>query len=243
MSCNNCNIELTLTNCSKKQFKRVNLHKKTGICSNCQKNKDDLIQKNKPIKVKKIKGKPRFKFVTSRNVEAAENLVDSQKLASKVAKTINKTNNNSKNNPVLFLDLHNTFDMIINYAKKGTNELNKVLELIKDKSIVIVTFVGWNNKTTEIAVDDIQWSINNLNISCGIVVSERNKKGTTPESQIFTGGKGWIINLLMKNAKNSFYFSDDFEDHIVSVKIMNEKLKDSHQATTLENLKNWIQKL
>jgi len=241
MSCSQCNVELTLTNSSKKQYKRVTLHNKKGICTGCQKIKDSLRPKPVP-KVKKIKGKPRFKFITSKNIEIADNLINSQKMVNKVVKTIKNGSSD-----VLFLDLHNTFDMFISYAKKGQTELNEVLDLFQGKSIIIITFVGWNNKTTEIAINDIQWSIDNLNVCCGIVVSERNKRGTTPESQIFKGGKGWIINLITNNQKypkkTPFYFSDDFEDHIVSVQTTNKNLAGNHLATTLESLRQWIQKL
>lgn len=235
--CSNCtDVLVPGENISKKQFKNTILRGRQGTCQKCQ-----TVEPTAKAQ-KTIKGKTRCRIILpGQKISIAEDPETCKIAADTIAKTI------SPGKKVLFMDLHNTFDLLIEYAKRGEKEMVEVKELLNlnqnELEIVIVTFVGWNNKTTELAITDIHWAIEHLGVKSGVVVSERNHSGTTPETQTFIGGKGWIIDLITKSEifpKTKCYFTDDSDDHLLSVMSMcPDTVSEVVKCTDIDQLWRW----
>jgi hypothetical protein len=236
MNCSKCDTVLIVgKNISKNKYKNTALRGRPGVCQNCQ--PSDQAEKAE----KQIKGKTRYKIIIPDGVITAETQDTCVANADLIANTLLPTATE-----VLFMDLHNTFDFFIEYAKRGKKEMVEVKELLNGLEIIIVTFVGWNNKTTELAIADIKWAIEHLGVKSGVAVSERNHAGTTPESQTFIGGKGWVIDLITKSQffpKTKWYFSDDSDDHLVSVKAMNPECAGVVKCIDIDQLWGWTNSL
>lgn len=241
MDCSKCSTVLVVgKNISKNKYKNSALRGRPAVCQNCQ--PADQIEKAE----KQVKGKTRCKIILPGKMVTAETQDTCASCADLIANSLTPTATEGPTNQVLFMDLHNTFDLFIEYAKRGEKELVEVKELLTGLEIVIVTFVGWNNKTTELAIVDIKWAIEHLGVKSGVAVSERNHGGTTSESQTFIGGKGWVINLITKSQffpKTKWYFSDDSDDHLVSVQAMNPECAGVVKCIDIDQLWGWIRSL
>lgn len=190
-----------------------------------------------------VKGKPRSKLILKASDSTTNIIVsvaESEENSFANSKLISREINKHQGKPLIFSDLHCTFSYVIDFAKKSSENLEKVKDMIQKKCLIIISFVGWDNDTTRQAINDIHYSIASLGVVAGIIVSERNRRGTTPESQIFVGGKGWMINNIMSEVSltkshDSFLFLDDHSDHILSVDTMNEGNR-TKQISCLKNM-------
>lgn len=251
-NCRKCNDVLVEgTNISRKKMKRGVLRNQPNllVCYNCQEDQP-VTPKAQP----KVNGTARLRLIIPGNISAAESLdtclasadIIANTLGSKALEGSGPPTSKAFEGSVLFMDLHNTFDLFIEYAKRGEKEMAEVRELLNGFQIVIVTFVGWSTKTTELAIADAKWAIENLGVKSGVAVSERCHKGTTPESQTFVGGKGWVIGLITKSQlfpSVQWRFIDDSDDHLLSVKTMNPDCAEVVKCTDIDQLWGWLLEL